>query len=119
MTKYILLTVIFINLIWAQDEKIKNDNTIIINVDDFSISTQYPAQSNNPKELSLIIRNNSKEKYLFTLKKNNQNSHYISIPAQESYSRTISIGQNEIYALRPLSPPSEDIKLNNLSKNEL
>lgn len=112
MIKYSLLTLILINLLWANEENIKNDNTVIINVDDYGISTEYPLNSNESKELAVIIHNRSKYQYLISFKKNNKNTNFISIPALENYSKTISIGQNEVHAIRPLSPPSEDIKLN-------
>ena len=114
MTKYLAVVLIFFSISHTKsdDTQIKNDNTIQVLVDDFGTSVEYPKSSNNSKELTLIIRNRSKVQFLFSLKKNNLNQDYISLPSLENHTRTISIGHNENYALRSLSPPAEDIKLN-------
>lgn len=116
MTRYFTIAFIFITTIYANENSIKDDNTLLINVDDFGISTQYPKKSNNAKELTFIIRNRSKVQFLFSIKKNNAYVDYISLPSLESHTRTISIGQNDLYSLRALSPPAEDIKLNSSLK---
>jgi len=114
MTKYLVIVLIFVPFFQAksEDSQIKNDNTIQVLLDDFETSVEYPRISKNSKELTLIIRNRSKVHFLFSLKKNNLNQDYISLPSLENHTRTISIGHNENYALRSLSPPAEDIKLN-------
>ena len=119
MTKYTLIVLFFIKILFAQDENIKDDNTLIINVDDFAITTQYPNPSTNVSELALIIRNRSKAKYLFILKKNNQNIDSISLPAQESFSKALLLKNKDSYSLRPLSPPAEDIILSNTSIKDI
>jgi len=111
MTKYLTVVFIYISYVLAVETDIKNDNTLIIDDDDFGIKTTYPEKSNHPKELTFIIRNRSKVQFLFGLKKNSNNYDFISLPSLENYTRTISIGQNEMYSLRSLSPPAEDIRL--------
>ena len=116
MTRYFAVAFICVSILYANESNIKNDNTMQINVDDFGISTQYPEKSNNSKELTFIIRNRSKVQYLFSIKKNSANINYISLPPLENHTETISIGQNDFFTLRSLSPPAEDITLSSSLK---
>lgn len=117
MIKHSLILLLFTTLLFADESEIKNDNTMIVTIDDFAITNQAPLKTNNGKELTVIIRNRSKSQYLFNLKKNSQHFSYISIPAQEDYTKTLSLEQNDTFLLRPLSPPSEDIILSGVKPN--
>ena len=69
MTKYLAIALIYIYQAYANDVDIKNDNTIQVQIDDFITTVEYPKNSNNSKELTLIIRNRSNVQFFFSLKR--------------------------------------------------
>jgi hypothetical protein len=101
----------------ANDIVIKNDNTVIIMFDDFAINTTYPLKSNNQKELTVILKNGSKIKHLLSIRKNGKIKNFINLPSQESHTETILLKNGDDLILRPLYPPAEDIKLQQVLKN--
>lgn len=114
----LIISVLFTQVLYCAESDVKNDNTIIIQFDDFNTSTIYPQKTTNPNELTLIVKNISKINHLLSIRKNGKLVNFISLPTQESRSETISLKNNDNYILRPLNPPSEDIKLQSNINNK-
>lgn len=117
MKCFLLIVTFWVSNLLSNEAEVKNDNTVIVQFDDFNITTTYPHKTTNPNELTIIVKNVSKINHLLSIRKNGKLMNFISLPSQESKSETISLKNNDNYLLRPLYPPAEDIKLqSNINK---